>query len=60
MKEAYKFIKEDECSGYILDVDNNTIVVLCRTLRPDLGFKKLTKLIDEANINIDEIEKDND
>ncbi|MCQ4925000.1 hypothetical protein NE686_18005 [Tissierella carlieri] len=45
----YKVIIEDAINAYILDRSENTIVALCSTKRPDLGFKKLEKLVGQAN-----------
>lgn len=45
----YKVIREDCLNAYILDTEKNTIVALCSTKRPDLGFQNLMKLVDKAN-----------
>lgn len=46
----YIVVKEDVCNAYILDLEENMIVALCSTKRPDLGFEKLVALVNEANI----------
>ena len=45
----YKVVQEDCLSAYILDTKENTIVALCSTKRPDLGFQNLLELVDKAN-----------
>mgnify|MGYP003609216392 CR=1 FL=1 len=45
----YKVIREDCLNAYILDTEKNTIVALCSTKRPDLGFQNLLELVDKAN-----------
>lgn len=48
----YKMITENVTNAYILDEEENTIVALCTTKRPDLGFEKLKELIEKANKNV--------
>lgn len=45
----YELIIENCTSAYILDKEENKIVALCSTKRPDLEFEKLQQLIQEAN-----------
>ncbi|MBO1264346.1 hypothetical protein J3A84_04735 [Proteiniclasticum sp. SCR006] len=52
----YIVVKEDVCNAYILDLEENMIVALCSTKRPDLGFVKLTRLVNEANIGHEKME----
>jgi predicted Zn finger-like uncharacterized protein len=40
---------EDVCNGYILNTDTKEILALVKTIRPDLEFKGLERLLDEAN-----------
>lgn len=45
----YKLIIENVSSAYILDSEQNRIVALCTTKRPDLGFKALEEMVALAN-----------
>jgi hypothetical protein len=47
--ERYELVIEDTLNSYILDKKENTIVALCSTKRPDLGFEKLKELVSKAN-----------
>ena len=47
--DRYKVVKEDALNAYILDNDENYIVVLCSTKKPDLGFDRLETLVTQAN-----------
>lgn len=49
----YKIITENVTNAYILDEQNNEIVSLCNTKRPDKGFESLKRLIEYANKYID-------
>lgn len=49
--ERYKLIIENPTEAYILDRQEETIVCLCNTKRPDLEFDKLKELIDKVNEN---------
>ena len=42
----YKVITENVTNAYILDEQNNEIVSLCNTKRPDKGFESLERLIE--------------
>lgn len=47
--DRYKVVKEDVLNAYIVDIEENYIVALCGTKRPDLGFDRLEKLVEQAN-----------
>ena len=47
--DKYELIIESCTNAYILDKEENKIVALCNTKRPDLGFEKLQQLIQDAN-----------
>ena len=49
----YKLVVQDVTHAHILDEEENKIVVLCTTKRPDLGFEKLQELIERANGEVD-------
>lgn len=49
MNVRYEVVVEDILNAYILDKEENEIVCLCSTKRPDLGFKKLQELVGHAN-----------
>jgi len=53
----YKVVQDDVLNGHILDVEENMIVALCSTKRPDLGFKKLVVLVNEANIGYEKMKE---
>lgn len=42
--KKYELIIENVANAYILDKEENRIVTLCETKRPDLGFEKLMEL----------------
>lgn len=48
----YEIIIENPLNAYILDKEENMIVALCTTKRPDLGFDKLNELVKQANENM--------
>ena len=45
----YKVITKNVTNAYILDEQNNEIVSLCNTKRPDKGFESLERLVKYAN-----------
>lgn len=47
--KKYELIVENVVNAYILDKEENKIVALCSTKRPDLGFEKLKELVEKAN-----------
>ena len=51
----YEFVQEDVLNGYILEhgrtKDEDSIICLCNTKRPDLGFYKVKHMIELANTN---------
>lgn len=47
--DRYELIIKSPANAYIMDKKENTIVALCSTKRPDLGFNKLMKLVNQAN-----------
>ena len=47
--DKYELVIENCTNAYILDKEENKIVALCSTKRPDLGFEKLQQLIQDAN-----------
>lgn len=51
----YKVEIEDVLNARILDTEENRIVTLCNTKRPDLAFEKLLDLVDKAN-QVEEME----
>lgn len=47
--KKYELIVENVVNAYILDKEENKIVALCSTKRPDLEFEKLKELVEKAN-----------
>lgn len=47
--KRYKLVVENPLDSFILDTEENVIVTLCNTKRPDLQFDKLEVLIEKAN-----------
>ncbi|HID0768026.1 TPA: regulator [Clostridium botulinum] len=49
--KKYELVIENPTDAFILDKEENTIIALCNTKRPDLGFNKLKNVIEKANKN---------
>lgn len=49
MKGRYEVIIDDVLNAYVKDNEENEIVVLCNTKRPDKEFTNLKKLVEYAN-----------
>ncbi len=53
--KKYELVIENPTDAFILDKEENKIVALCNTKRPDLEFNKLETLIEKANKNIKQL-----
>ncbi|WP_242844695.1 hypothetical protein [Clostridium botulinum] len=49
--KKYELVIENPTDAFILDKEENKIIALCNTKRPDLGFNELKNLIEKANKN---------